>query len=110
MSINATILTALKAIAPVSLHQYNGTAPEYITFFTYHARSAVQADDIEQMTKYTIQIDCFSNGNVDKLAKQVKQALKPLGFFRVSEMDIFNSDTKTYRKMITFSLVAKAED
>jgi hypothetical protein len=103
MSINSTIIGALKPLnIPVVFHNYSGTATTYITFFTVSQRTLLNADDEEYATTYTIQIDVSSKGNLDPTVQSVKDYLKPLGFTRRNEMDLYNSTSSTYRKMLTF--------
>ena len=103
MSLNSDIINALSPIAPIDFHVYTGTSTTYMTFFTYNEHSGLIADDDEQSTVYSIQLDINSKGNIETLAEQAKTALKTLGFWRTSEMDLYNLDTKTYRRTISLT-------
>ncbi|MCP3025997.1 hypothetical protein [Halobacillus sp. A5] len=104
MSMNSIIINALKPYAPVAFHHYTGTETTYITFFTYNERSGLIADDDEVSTVYSIQVDIHSKGNLETLEEQVKEALKKHGFRRTWAMEVFNIETKTYRKNMSFRL------
>lgn len=103
MSINKMIIDALTPIAPVAFHEYTGSAQTYMTFFTYNQRAGLIADDDEVTTVYSIQLDVYGKGNIETVVQQAKQALKVLGFARTSEIEMYNSDTKTYRKSISLT-------
>ena len=110
MSLNSTIINALKPFAPVSFHNYTGTATTYITFFTYHQGTNLTADDEEKSTRFNVQIDVFSKGNLETLVENVKDALKPYGFRRITEVEMFEVNTKTYRKMLNFSVAIDTDE
>ncbi|MDO7487043.1 hypothetical protein Q5O89_16870 [Peribacillus frigoritolerans] len=101
MSINSMIITALTPIAPTAFHEYTGTATTYMTFYTYNQRAGLIADDDEKTTVYSVQLDIFGKGNIETVAQQAKQALKALGFARTSEIEMYESTTKTFRKSIS---------
>lgn len=103
MSLNQTIIAALSPIAPIGFHQYTGTATTYMTFFVYNERSGLIADNDEVSTVYSIQVDVYSKGNAEAVAKQVKTKLKEHGFHRTTAMQLYNADNKTYRIMMSFS-------
>lgn len=110
MSINSLIINTLSPIAPIGFHQYTGSSSTYMTFFTYNQRGGLIADDDEQTTVYSVQLDIFGKGNIETIAKEVKQALKPYGFKRTSETEMFNTTTKVYRKLLSFSVSLETEE
>lgn len=106
MSINSIILNALKDVGvPVSFQTYSGTATTYITFFEYNQYPNLVADDEEIRTNHSIQVDIWSNGNYFALADKVKAALKAADFVRTFETDLYETETKTYHKVMRFSYV-----
>lgn len=106
MSLNSLIISTLESLGvPVSFQTYNGKASTYITFFEYNQRSALDADDTETQTKYSVQIDVWSKNDYTTLVKQVKESLTNQGFRRTSEAELFESDTKIYHKVIRFNFV-----
>ncbi|WP_101844215.1 hypothetical protein [Halobacillus sp. Marseille-P3879] len=109
MSVNSTIINALKPYAPVAFHHYTGSETTYITFFTYNERSGLIADDDEKSTIYSIQVDLYSKGNLETLEQQVKDALKEHGFRRTWAMELYDISTKTYRKNLSFRLNKQVE-
>lgn len=109
MSLNSDIISTLSPIAPTDFHEYTGSATTYMTFFTYNQRSGLFADDDEQTTVYSIQLDIFGKGNIETVVKQAKNALKAIGFRRTSEIEMYNIDTKTYRKSISLTANLQTE-
>lgn len=104
MSIKSLIISTLEPLAPVAFHEYTGTESTYITFFEYNQRGDLFVDNEEQITLHSIQIDIFSKGNIETLTTQVKEALKEKGFRRMSEMEMYESETKTFRKSLSFQI------
>lgn len=103
MSINSKVITALSGLGiPVSFQTYSGTADTYITFFCYLETGELYSDDIQQGTAYYVQVDVWSKGNYSSLVEQVKSAMKQAGFSFLSAYDLFESDTKTYHKVLRF--------
>lgn len=103
MSINSLIANALKPLgAPVSFLTYMGTAHPYIVFNAIDERSHFLADNAEQATEYTVQIDVFNTGNYESLVESVKQAMIAAGFTRLNEYDLYEPDTKLFHKAIRF--------
>lgn len=110
MSVNKLVISTLSSIAPIAFHEYTGTETTYMTFFTYNERAGLIADDDEISTVFSIQLDIYSKGNVEELSEQVVQALKALGFRRTTGMQLYEKTTKTYRKMLSFSVYITKED
>jgi hypothetical protein len=107
MSLNKLIIDTLSPLGvPVAFHRYTGTATTYITFFEFNQRSAMNADDSEQNTQHSIQVDIWSKGDYTNLVQQVKNALNGVGFFRTSEAEFYEDDTKIYHKVIRFNYVS----
>ena len=103
MSINQFIINALSGLnVPVSFQTYEGTAQTYITFFCYLENGELYADDVQQGTAYYVQVDVWSKGNYTSLVEQVKSAMQNAGFSFLSAYDLFESDTKTYHKVLRF--------
>ncbi|WP_044895962.1 tail completion protein gp17 [Bacillus alveayuensis] len=107
MSLNKLIMDTLSPLGvPVSFQRYTGTATTYITFFEFNQQSALNADDSEQNTQHSIQVDIWSKGDYTNLVQQVKNALNGVGFFRTSEAEFYEDDTKIYHKVIRFNYVS----
>ncbi|WP_371017384.1 hypothetical protein [Pseudalkalibacillus sp. JSM 102089] len=102
MSINELIISTLKPIAPIAFHEYTGSESKYMTFSVYNQSAGLIADDEEIMTVYSIQLDVFGKGNIESVVSQAKEALKQVGFERINEMDLYEIETKTFRKMLMF--------
>lgn len=103
MSINKIIRDALLPLGvPVMYMVYTGTEQTYITFFRYNERGAILADDSEQVTRHSVQVDVWGKGDIESLAEQVKTKLQAIGFIRHSYFEDFEKDTKTYHKAYRF--------
>jgi hypothetical protein len=102
MSTNSIIISALSPIAPIAFHEYEGSETTYMTFFTTNQRAGLSADNEELSTIYNVQIDLFGKGNIESLSSQVKTALRAKGFIRISEIELYEVNTKTYQKSFTF--------
>jgi hypothetical protein len=107
MSLNCIIQSALNTTGVLirfqSLIKEDGKPDTYILFREYNQNGALFADNEEQETAHYIQLDLFSKGNYLALVKQVKQALKEVGFSRTFETEYYEDDTKYYHKVIRLS-------
>lgn len=103
MSINTIIMNALKSIGlPVSFQNYSGNEATYITFFEYSQMGEEYADDEESLTGHYIQVDIWSKSDYTSHVTNVKQLMRDAEFNRLSEMDLYESDTFIYHKAIRF--------
>lgn len=103
MSINKIIRDALLPLGvPVMYMTYTGTATTYITFFRYNERGALQADDKEQLTRHSVQVDVWGKEDIEALTESVKDQLQAIGFVRNSYFEDFEKETKTYHKAYRF--------
>lgn len=103
MNINKLIRdTLLPLNVPVMKQVYTGTATTYITFFFYNERGILNADNEEQATRYSIQVDVWGKGDIEDLAKQVKERLEIVGFSRIAFFEDYEKDTKIYHKAYRF--------
>ena len=103
MSINKIIRDTLLPLGvPVMYQVYTGTETTYITFFRYNERGALQADDTEQMTRYSVQVDIWGKGDIEALTEGVKDQLQAIGFVRNSFFEDYEKDTKIYHKAYRF--------
>ena len=99
MSINKIIRDALLPLnVPVAYQVYAGQQTTYITFFRYNERGILLADDGEQRTRHSVQVDIWGKGDIELLAEQVKTTLETVGFRRHSFFEDYEKDTKTYHK------------
>ncbi|GAA0313804.1 hypothetical protein GCM10008967_00360 [Bacillus carboniphilus] len=104
MSLNSLILSTLQPLGiPVDFQTYEGESTTYITFFEYNQRSALNADDDEDITSHSIQLDVWSKGNYNNIVQQTKQLLKGIGFRRTHETEFYEEETKIYHKVLRFS-------
>lgn len=103
MSLNSLIISTLAPTGvPVSFQTYTGTAITYITFFEYNQQGALFADDTEQETRYSIQVDVWSKGNYKNVVEQVRTLMTSAGFTRNGEGELYESDTKIFHKYFRF--------
>lgn len=100
---NDKITTALKPTGvPVSFQFYGGDESTYITFFEYNQMGVVFAEDSEERTRRSIQVDVWSKGNYKALVAQVKELLSAKGFVRNSENEFYERETRTFHKALRF--------
>ncbi len=103
MSLNNLIVSTLTPTGiPVSFQSYTGSATTYITFFEYNQQGALFADDTEQRTQHSVQVDIWSKGNYADAVEQVRTLMTEAGFTRNSEGELFESGTKTFHKYFRF--------
>jgi hypothetical protein len=106
MSLNQLIINTLKPLGvPVGFHKYQGSAATYITFFEFNQNGALFADDEEQLTSHSIQVDIWSKGDYTELVKQVKNELMNVGFSRPTENELYENDTELFHKVLRFNFV-----
>ncbi|MEH7157473.1 tail completion protein gp17 [Neobacillus drentensis] len=105
MSLNNLIINTLSPLAPTSFLTYSGSVFPHITFFEFNQQAALNADDSEEMTSYSIQVDIWSLGDYTNLVDQVKTSLKAIGFRRTNETEFYENDTKIYHKVLRFNFV-----
>jgi hypothetical protein len=104
MSLNNLIISTLSPLAPTLFQTYSGSVFPHITFFEFNQQSALNADDEEDMTAHSIQVDIWSKGDYVDLVKQVKNRLKAIGFGRRTfETEFYENDTKIYHKVLRFN-------
>lgn len=107
MSINSLIISTLSPLnIPVKLLNYSGNETTYITFFEFNQMAHINADDEEQSTRYSIQIDIFSEGNYMNIVKQTKDLLKSVGFIRTSEAEEYDPSSGRYHKVIRLRYIS----
>ena len=100
---NSEILAALKDIGvPVRFQTYTGKEESYITFFTYLDRPELHSDDRELITGNFIQIDVWSKRDYTDLVDLVHQNMIDAGFIKLNFYDLYETDTKTYHKVMRF--------
>lgn len=103
MNLNNLIINTLNPInVPVSFQTYTGNATTYITFFEYNQQGAVFADDTEQRTQYSVQVDVWTKGNYKAVVEQVRTLMTNAGFIRNSEGELYENDTRTFHKYFRF--------
>jgi len=93
-------LTPLKI--PVSFQKYSGKAKTYITFHEYLVSGEEYEDDEESLTAHYIQVDVWSKDDYTAIVKNVKEFLLKVGFKRLSEIDLYEEETKIYHKGLRF--------
>ena len=96
------ISTLAPTEVPVAFLNYTGGATTYITFFEYNQQGSLFADNFEQHTRHSLQVDVWSKGDYVSLVEQVKELLKPIGFTRNSETEFFEDDTQIFHKVMRF--------
>lgn len=103
MNLNSLVISTLAPTSvPVNFQTYTGNATTYITFFEYNQQGALFADDTEQRTQYSVQVDVWSKGNYKNVVEQVRDLMINAGFIRNSEGELYENDTKTFHKYFRF--------
>lgn len=109
MNINRLIEDTLNALAPTSFGTYNSSEETYIVYIEYNQAPWLSADDKEMFTKHFYQVDVFSSGNYLNLVKDVKRAMKQVGFGRMWESETYEEEMKKFRKTLRFSYISEEE-
>jgi hypothetical protein len=105
------IVDTLKPInIPVSFQKYTGKAKTYITFHEYFTSGEEYEDDLEFYTGHYIQIDIWSKDDYTDIVKEVIDRLKNIGFKRLNEADLYESDTGIYHKSLRFFYLEEKEE
>jgi len=105
---NELIIATLKPLGiPVCSLYYQGIETTYITFFELIAQGGSWANNKETNTEHHVQIDIWSKDNYTDIVTQTKTLLKNIDFHRNYETEMYESDTKTFHKIIR---VIKNED
>lgn len=112
MTLNSLILSTLNGIqatvsgrtfpVPVSFMVYTGTEPIYINFMQYNEQGVLFADDTELKARHSVQISIYSKGNASSVIDEVQERMTAAGFRRNNVYDIYESDTKTFHKVIRY--------
>lgn len=103
MTANQIILNSLKTLnVPIQKLVYTGTSSTYITYFFYNERGILNADDEEQATRFSLQVDVWGKGDIENLTEQVKTTLQAIGCSRIGFFEDFEKDTKIYHKAYRF--------
>lgn len=103
MNINKLILDTLKPLnIATAFVKYTGNATTYITFVEYLQQGEEYSEDDEETTGHYIQLNVFSKSNYYNIVEQVKDLLGNVGFKRINEYDLFESDTGYYNHIIRF--------
>lgn len=105
MNLNKLIINTLNPLAPTFFLTYCGSVFPHITFFEFNQQSALNADDEEDMTAHSIQVDIWSKSDYTSLVEQVKNSLLAIGFTRSMETEFYENDTKIYHKVLRFNFV-----
>jgi hypothetical protein len=105
MTINSLIINTLTPLAPTSFLTYSGSVFPHITFFEFNQNGVIFADDEEENTNHSIQVDIWARGDYTNLVSDVKESLKKQGFRRTAETEFYENDSKLYHKVLRFNYV-----
>ena len=109
--INKLIINALKPLKiPVRFQKYTGISKEYITFHEYFSGGEEFEDDNEILTGHYIQVDVWSKGDYIDTVNKVRKLLYKQGFRRISEIDLYEHDTRVYHKGMRFYYLEERTD
>jgi hypothetical protein len=109
MITNKTIKDLLSPIAPTfwSVKDQESTATTYIVYSWINQSGRTFADNDEKITSLLLQVDVYSKGSVDAMVRDVKSRLRGIGFWRTSEIPLYNETTKTVRCSLTLKGINK---
>ena len=84
------------------------TTPEYpyLTFFELANSPALQADDDEVESEFTIRVDLWGTASLSIIASHVDRILKTIGYGRNYAMDndeVLDDGTRIFHKSMSFS-------
>ena len=101
--INKLTIDSLKPLKiPVCFQRYSGKAEAYVTFHEYLETGEEYEDDEETLTAHYVQVDVWSKNDYTEIVKEAKNLLRAAGFKRLSEIDLYEEDTKVYHKGLKF--------
>lgn len=104
MILNSLIGETLAPLnVPVSFQNYSGNASTYITYFEFNQGGARYADDDEEQTMYSIQVDIWSKANYKSIEVQVEELMRKAGFYRIGAGEFYEEDTKFHHKYFRFN-------
>lgn len=110
---NEQIIQALKQFdIPVFYGWYdNSIQNTHITFFSYSDNDTGFEDDESTAIDLYYQIDLWSYENIEELKKNVKNALKNIGFNYIAGNDDFEAknDKRLYHKAMKFYIEGQEE-
>lgn len=110
---NEQIIQALKQFnIPIFYGWYDDSIQNtHITFFSYLDNESEFEDDENTAMDIYYQIDLWSYENIESLKKQVKQALKDIGFNYISSSDDFEqkNNKNLYHKAMKFYIEVQEE-
>lgn len=86
---------------PIEYQDYTGSGSQYIRFF-YLPQVDFQADDDERYNVIYVQVDYFTIGNPNPIAKQIKKLMKQAGFKKNHEHEDYETDTKLFHYILRF--------
>ena len=103
MSLFSLIKSKLSPLnIPVFRLTANTNSNQYITVTEYNNSGSLYADDDEISTRISVQVDLYSKGNYDEVTKRIKDLLKPAGFRKSGEHELYEYDTEYYHKVLRF--------
>jgi hypothetical protein len=105
VNLNKLIIDTLSPLALTLFQTYSGSIFPHITFFEFNQQSALNADDEEEMTAHSVQVDLWSLNDYTSLVAQVKTSLLAIGFRRAFETEFYENDTKIFHKVLRFNYV-----
>ena len=108
--INKLVLDTLKSLnTPVAFQKYSGKAENYVTFHEYLAAGEEYEEDEEALTGHYIQVDVWSKSDYTGLVNNLRAVLISAGFKRLTEIDLYEDDTKIYHKGMKFYYLEERE-
>ena len=76
--------------------------PLYITFHEMLNQTELSAEDTELIDGHYIALDIWGDEPTEETAEKVRNAMREMGAARRDERDIYEEDTKTYHRAMTW--------
>lgn len=106
---NAVLISLLGTDAKGTVKVYPETAAgietPYVTFFELTNFDNKYASNVALSSEIHFQMDIWTKGNTGPLAIAVNQTMEELGFARSSATDQYESDTKTFHKILRYKTI-----
>lgn len=95
-----------KSKIPYGLVKVNTKEPLYVTFKIFDERGVLFTDDMEDMTKFYVQVDTVDMKKINvKVARDIKKAMLKAGFNSIYSDQFYNNEAQNYQISYRYSYV-----
>ena len=117
MTIYARLRAALAGVnLPLFLHAWTRSAAfpappkRYITYHEMLRQDELCADDAPAVVGHYLAVSLWSDGDTADTAREIRAALRGAGFLLRDEQDIYEEDTGTYHRAMTWAYYEDFEE